>query len=216
MNSKVKVIKPSGIFDGRKGRQVNERVINLIDSGFKTFLIDFQSVNFMDSAGFGTLILTLKTVKDKQGRLGICAINDQISMILDISGTATAFEVFSDQESFVKTVNQVMTSKVKVIKPSGIFDGKKGRQINERVSKLLDSGFTTFLIDFQAVNFMDSAGFGTLILTLKTVKDHQGHLSLCGINEQIKMILDISGTTNAFEIFPDQESFIKKATQYQT
>ncbi|MBD2497779.1 STAS domain-containing protein [Nostoc sp. FACHB-280] len=136
-------------------------------------------------------------------------------MILDISGTITAFEVFPDQESFVKTVNTLVNSKVKIIKPTGIFDGKKGRQINERITKLLESEIKNFLLDFQSVNFMDSAGFGTLILTLKTVKDKQGRLSICGINEQIKLIFDISGTTKAFDVFPDQESFIKKATQLQ-
>lgn len=106
MNPKVQVIQPSGIFDGRKGRQINERVSKLLESGIETFLIDFQAINFMDSAGFGTLLLTLKTVRDKQKRLVICAINDQIKMILDLSGTTTVFEVISSQEDFMETVTQ--------------------------------------------------------------------------------------------------------------
>ncbi|MEH1867234.1 MAG: STAS domain-containing protein [Nostoc sp.] len=106
-----------------------------------------------------------------------------------------------------------MNHQVKVIQPCGIFDGRKGRQINEEISKLIESGIETFLIDFQSIKFMDSSGFGTLLLTLRIVKEKQSRLVICSINEQIKMILDISDTTKIFEVFPDQESFINQVTQ---
>jgi len=95
----------------------------------------------------------------------------------------------------------------KIIQPSGFFDGKKGRQIHEEIS-------TTILIDFQFVTFMDSSGFGTLLLTLKTVRQKKARLALCSINEQIKMILELSDTSKVFEVFPDQAAFMQTVTQY--
>lgn len=106
MNYQVKVIQPQGIFDGRKGRKLYEEVIDIINSDIKTVLIDFQSISFMDSSGFGTLLLTLKTVRQKQGRLVLCSINEQVKMIIDISNTANIFEVFPNQISFTQTVAQ--------------------------------------------------------------------------------------------------------------
>jgi anti-anti-sigma factor len=58
----------------------------------------------MDSSGFGTLLLTIKTMRDKGIRLVICSINEQIKMILDLSNTLQVFEVFPDQSSFLQTV----------------------------------------------------------------------------------------------------------------
>ncbi|BCL34073.1 STAS domain-containing protein [Nostoc sp. MS1] len=103
-----------------------------------------------------------------------------------------------------------MEKKLKIIQPSGIFDGRKGRQIHEQISQFIASGVKTFLIDFQSVSFMDSSGFGTLLLLLKTVKQKQCRLIICGINEQIKMILDISNTADVFEVFPNQELFMRE------
>ncbi|MBD2249845.1 STAS domain-containing protein [Nostoc parmelioides] len=103
---------------------------------------------------------------------------------------------------------------MKIIQPSGFFDGRKGRQIHEEISKNITSDITTFLIDFQSVTFMDSSGFGTLLLTLKTVRQKKVRLALCSINEQIKMILELSDTSKVFEVFPDQAAFMETITQY--
>ncbi|QIR40857.1 STAS domain-containing protein [Tolypothrix sp. PCC 7910] len=109
-----------------------------------------------------------------------------------------------------------MAYQLKVIQPQGTFDGRNGRKVCEEMVKIMGSGVKTILIDFQYITFMDSSGFGTLLLTLKTVRQQQGRLVLCSINEQIKMILDLSDTTQAFEVFPNQASFMQEVTQHQT
>jgi anti-anti-sigma factor len=101
-----KVIQPRGIFDGRKGKKLYQEVIEIIQSGINTVLVDFKEITFMDSSGFGTLLLALKTVRQKEGRLVLSSLNDQIRMILDLSDTARVFEVFPDQASFTQTLAQ--------------------------------------------------------------------------------------------------------------
>lgn len=103
--SKLQVIRPSGIFDGRKGRKLYQDVMELLESDTTTILVDLAEVNFMDSSGFGTLLLTLKVVRQKQARLVLCSINDQIKMILELSDTSKVFEVFPDQKSFTQAVS---------------------------------------------------------------------------------------------------------------
>ncbi|BAY24622.1 anti-sigma factor antagonist [Calothrix sp. NIES-2100] len=101
---------------------------------------------------------------------------------------------------------------MKIIQPVGIFDGRQGREIHNQICKFIDTGLETFLLDFQSVNFMDSSGFGTLLLILKTVQKEQARLVICSINEQIRMILELSDTTKIFEVLPDQDTFIKNLT----
>jgi anti-anti-sigma factor len=107
-----------------------------------------------------------------------------------------------------------MDSKMKIIQPSGIFDGTQGRKIHEEISLLIASGINDFMIDFKTVHFMDSSGFGSLLLILKKVQKQQGNLVICGINAQIKMIFDISGTADIFNVIPDQDSFMPKVIQH--
>ncbi|WP_254445352.1 MULTISPECIES: STAS domain-containing protein [unclassified Anabaena] len=101
MNSQVKVIQPQGIFNSKKGNQLREEVDELITSDIKTILIDFKDVTFMDSSGFSALLMTLKIVRQKNIRLVLCSINQQINMIFDMTNTNQFFEVLPDQASFV-------------------------------------------------------------------------------------------------------------------
>jgi anti-anti-sigma regulatory factor len=50
-------------------------------------------------------------------------------------------------------------------------------------------------------------------MILKAVRQQQGRLILCSINEQIKMLLEISETSNIFEVFSDQASFTQCFSQ---
>ncbi|MBD2355793.1 STAS domain-containing protein [Tolypothrix sp. FACHB-123] len=105
-----------------------------------------------------------------------------------------------------------MDNMVKIIQPVGIFDGKQGREILEQMSEFLADGVNIFLIDFQSVTFMDSSGFGALLLILKTLKEKNTRLAICCLNEQIKMILELSNTTNVFEIIADRSAFMQQFT----
>ncbi|AFZ58645.1 STAS domain-containing protein [Anabaena cylindrica FACHB-243] len=100
-----------------------------------------------------------------------------------------------------------MDSQVKMIQPQGIFNSKNGQQLLEEVDQLT-SDIKTILIDFQDVTFMDSSGFSALLVTLKTVRQKNVRLVICSINEQIKMIFDMTNTNQVFEVLPDQASFI--------
>jgi anti-anti-sigma factor len=102
----------------------------------------------------------------------------------------------------------VMTSQVKIIQPQGIFNNQNGNKVREEVDRLLTSDIKTILIDFENVTFMDSSGFSALLMTLKTVQKHTVRLVLCSINDQIKMIFEMTRTNQIFEILPNQTSFI--------
>ncbi|WP_250855381.1 STAS domain-containing protein, partial [Anabaena sp. PCC 7938] len=103
----------------------------------------------------------------------------------------------------MSTSHTFMDSQVKMIQPQGIFNSKNGQQLLEEVDQLT-SDIKTILIDFQDVTFMDSSGFSALLVTLKTVRQKNVRLVICSINEQIKMIFDMTNTNQVFEVLPDQ------------
>ncbi|MEM6501078.1 MAG: STAS domain-containing protein [Cyanobacteria bacterium P01_C01_bin.89] len=104
-----------------------------------------------------------------------------------------------------------MAATVKVICPEGILDGTQAGEFRKQVGDAVEGGSETVLIDFKNVTFMDSSGLGALVLSLKSVRAAGGKLFVCSVNEQVKMLLELTSMDRVFEIFESQEAFEKAA-----
>ncbi|NEP13473.1 MAG: STAS domain-containing protein [Symploca sp. SIO2C1] len=100
-----------------------------------------------------------------------------------------------------------MSAVVKVVRPSGILDGTKAGQFRQEITKLVESNVDIVLIDFADVTFMDSSGLGALVLALKTVRAAGGKLFICSVNDQIRMLFELTSMDRVFEIFDTREEF---------
>ena len=98
---------------------------------------------------------------------------------------------------------------VKYVEPSGILDGTKATSFRQQISKQVDAGAGVVVIDLKGVTFMDSSGLGALVLALKTVRAAGRKLVICSINEQIKMLFELTSIDQVFRIFPNREEFKK-------
>ncbi|MBH8560976.1 STAS domain-containing protein [Nostoc sp. CENA67] len=97
--------------------------------------------------------------------------------------------------------------KVKVIKLSGIVNTTNSQELRENITNLLESGAKTVLVDCQDVTFMDSSALGALVLAFKTLRAADTKLVLCSINEQVRILFELTGMDKVFEIFPNQDKF---------
>lgn len=105
-----------------------------------------------------------------------------------------------------------MNSAVKVIEPSGILDGTKAKQFREEITSLVESGVETILVDFKDITFMDSSGLGALVVALKAVRAKGSQLFLCSLNNQVKMLLEITSMNKVFQVFSDRNEFEQAVT----
>lgn len=96
---------------------------------------------------------------------------------------------------------------VKVVQPSGILDSTNGNQLRRDVSDAIASGAETVLIDCQDLVFMDSSGLSALVMILKAVREAGVKLSLCSINDQLRMLFELTSMESVFEVFPNQDEF---------
>ncbi|ELS02043.1 anti-anti-sigma factor [Xenococcus sp. PCC 7305] len=102
-----------------------------------------------------------------------------------------------------------MSSAVQIIEPKGILDGTKAGDFRDNIDRSIKNGVQIILVDFTNVTFMDSSGLGTLVLSLKTVRNAGIKMFLCSINEQIKMLFELTSMDRVFEIFDNREEFEK-------
>lgn len=100
-----------------------------------------------------------------------------------------------------------MNQQVKVIKLSGIVNTTNSQELRQHITHLLESGAKIVLVDCQDVTFMDSSALGALVLAFKTLRAADTRLVLCSINEQIRILFELTGMDKVFEIFPNQDEF---------
>ncbi len=100
-----------------------------------------------------------------------------------------------------------MSPVVKVVQPNGILDSTKAEQFRQEISDLLATGAEIILADFKDVTFMDSSGLGALVLAFKTVRAAGAKLFLCSINEQVRILFELTSMDRVFEIFANRDEF---------
>jgi len=102
-----------------------------------------------------------------------------------------------------------MSAVVKVVQPSGLLDGTKANLLRREINDVVANGANIVLIDLQSVTFMDSSGLSSLVSALKAVRTAGGKLYLCSINDQVKMVFQLTRMDRVFETFANQEEFNK-------
>ena len=102
-----------------------------------------------------------------------------------------------------------MSAVVKIIQPDGLFDGPKGSQFRQEISKIVDNGANIVLLDFKDVTFMDSSGLGSILLACKTVRAAGGKFYICSINDQIRMLFELTKMERVLTPFANREEFNK-------
>ncbi|MDF5712044.1 MAG: STAS domain-containing protein [Nostoc sp. S4] len=100
-----------------------------------------------------------------------------------------------------------MKDQVKVIKLSGNLNATTSQEFRQSITKIIEVGVKIVLLDFQDVTFMDSSGLGALVLAFKTLRAADIQLVICSINEQVRILFELTNMDKIFEIFSSQEAF---------
>ncbi|MDJ0508216.1 MAG: STAS domain-containing protein [Crocosphaera sp.] len=105
MKTEIKVYQPSGILDGTKSHQFRQNIQKLIEAKPSVVVIDFKDVSFMDSSGLGALVLSLKTVRAAGCKLFLCSLNEQVTMLLELTDMDKVFKIFESREELEKEIS---------------------------------------------------------------------------------------------------------------
>ena len=85
---------------------------------------------------------------------------------------------------------------------SGRLDATTSSQLEKLVAERLQAGANRLLFDLSELQYISSAGLRVLAKTLKQVSAAEGRMALCGLQEPVRMVFDISGFSSYFPIAP--------------
>ena len=73
-------------------------------------------------------------------------------------------------------------------------------------------GHPRFVVDCHAVHYLSSSGLGVLLQVAKEVRPEGGDLRLAAVSPKALQVLDLSGFTTVFQLYPDVEAALASYT----
>ena len=82
---------------------------------------------------------------------------------------------------------------VRILSFHGNLDTNTSVQAESEINSLIDAGAQKLLVNFEKLDYISSAGLRILLATAKKLKASEGDLKICGLNETVQEVFDISG-----------------------
>ena len=98
---------------------------------------------------------------------------------------------------------------VMVIRPEGPLTGDEAQRFTERFVLVADGCRGRCVVDASAVPFVDSKGLEALVRANTHMTPTGRPLKLCGINETIRQVLELTELEGQFEYFDDVSTAVR-------
>lgn len=99
-----------------------------------------------------------------------------------------------------------------IVSISGRVDSLTSSEVGRFFDEQIEKGQVRLVLDLSQVDYMSSSGLRVLISTLKVVRQHRGDLYLADLQENIHQLLDLSGFTSIFKIYPTSDEAVAAFT----
>ena len=94
----------------------------------------------------------------------------------------------------------VKVEDVVVIELAGdVWGGWDSVELKDSVGRLLKGGERKFLVDFSGCGSVNSSGIGVLLAVQEAIKNTQGSMALCEVNERARRAFSISEVWGEFD-----------------
>jgi stage II sporulation protein AA (anti-sigma F factor antagonist) len=78
-----------------------------------------------------------------------------------------------------------------VIVAASALDNNNAHEMHEAIGELLGKGFKHIIIDMRQLEFLASAGVGSIIGNVETAREAGGDIVLCNLSATIRHVLDV-------------------------
>lgn len=96
------VLQLKGRFDAHEVEPVNAWLAEQTKAGNVKIVVNLEGVNFVDSTALSTLVRGLKHCREQSGDLHICALQQPVRVIFELTRLDKAFDIFLSEEDASK------------------------------------------------------------------------------------------------------------------
>ena len=98
---------------------------------------------------------------------------------------------------------------VKILALSGRFDTHTADPVREWLDSATTDEPANIVINLGQVDFLDSTALSTLVQGMKHSRERKGDLRLCGMQQPVRIIFELTRLDRVFEIYIAEEEAIQ-------
>ena len=93
---------------------------------------------------------------------------------------------------------------ITVVRFEGNLDTNTSTDAQDYLNNVIDGGGCKVVVCFDKVDFVSSAGLRVLLATAKKLGGGGGALRVCGLNETVAEVFEISGFSTILNVVPSE------------
>ncbi len=88
-----------------------------------------------------------------------------------------------------------------IVDLEGDFDSRSAGVAKDEIRSAIEEGNNRILVNLEGVEYIDSAGLGTLVSAVKTAREQSGNVWLAGLTSHVKMVVELTRLDRVFEVY---------------
>lgn len=88
-----KILHLNGRLDSATAPSFEHNLLGYIQAGHKDLILDLAALEYISSAGLRVILAAAKKIKINDGKFGICALNENVNEVFEISGFDTILTI---------------------------------------------------------------------------------------------------------------------------
>ena len=110
-------------------------------------------------------------------------------------------------------ITEKKVDNIQILALAGRFDTSTANSVLQWIDSATTQPPAKVVVNLEHVNFIDSTGLSTLVQGTKQSRMQDGDLYLCGLQQQVRIIFELTRLDKFFEIFPAEEDAISAFSQ---
>lgn len=92
-----------------------------------------------------------------------------------------------------------------VVRLEGRLDAASSPQLEKQMNSIIDSGHFKLVLNFASVDYLSSSGMRLMLSMSKKLKNLEGKLLACNVNDEVMDVIKMTGFHQVMEIYPTEE-----------
>jgi anti-anti-sigma factor len=98
------VLALSGKLDATSAKTFEDRILGVINSGTQRLVVDLSHLEYVSSSGLRVFLLAAKRLRDTDGKMVLCGLQDHIRQVFDLAGFSSILSICSSRDGAVKAL----------------------------------------------------------------------------------------------------------------
>jgi len=97
-----------------------------------------------------------------------------------------------------------------VMELHGFLDAHTAPELEKTFSELIGKGKFNIVVNFNALNYISSAGLGVFMAYIDEIRSNKGDIKLADMQQKVYNVFDLLGFPYLYEIYKNQDEALSK------